>query len=62
MELLGSTIEFLSPVADFVGFVDIDTGPVGGASVLEVVGRKKEQLRENIATKPVEGKAGYMML
>ena len=37
-ELVGSAVEALGPVAQFVGFVDVDAGAVGGATVLEVIG------------------------
>ena len=37
-ELVGGAAEALGPVAQLVGFVDVDAGAVGGATVLEVIG------------------------
>ena len=45
-ELLRGAVEFLGPVADFVGFVDVDAGAVGWAAVLEVVGHSEVGLVE----------------
>ena len=41
----------MGPVADFVGFVDVDAGTVGGAAVLEVVGLGGSGVSEVNATK-----------
>lgn len=42
--MLGGAVEFLGPVADFVSFVDVDAGAVGGAAVLEVVGHERSRV------------------
>jgi hypothetical protein len=46
--LLGGAPKLLSPVADFVGFVDIDAGLVGGTAILEIIRHGKGGLVEGV--------------
>ena len=41
LALLGAAVEFLGPVAEFVGFVDVGAG--GGAALLDVIQHNKEK-------------------
>jgi hypothetical protein len=52
-ELLGGAVEFWDLVADFVGFVDVDAGPVGRAAVLEVVGHERSRVSGMCATENI---------